>query len=166
MHVVGWRDFTPGNHSVPRSRERVRHSILQPPTDIGGASHATYHYTHLSDVQLSYSTCHPKLSFYRHGEEHVSNSQRPTPTKSRGLHLSFQPTQPAARRHQRSRTDRTGRIASHISQSDIVGKAASSTHHVPGICDFLLFRDGILSVYHVQVSFRFLQNGCRAQTFR
>ena len=36
-----------------------------------GASHAIYHHTHLSDVQLSYPTRHPKLSFYCHGEGHV-----------------------------------------------------------------------------------------------
>ena len=114
-----------------------------------GASHTIYYHTHLSDVQLSYPTRHPKFSFCRHGEGHIWNPQRPSPAKSRKLHLSFQPTQPASRRHQRSRTDCTGRIASHIGRSDIAGKAARSAWHVPGICDFLLFRDGILSVYHV-----------------
>ena len=131
-----------------------------------GASHTIFHHTHLSDVQLSYPTRHPKFSFHRHGEGHVSNPQRPSPAESRKLNRSFQPTQPTSRRHQRSRTDCTGRITSHISQSDITGKAARSTRHVPGVCDFLLFRDGILSVYHVQVRFRFLQNGCRARDCR
>ena len=116
-----------------------------------GASHrhAIYHHTHLSDVQLSYSTRHPKLSFYCHGKGHVSNPQRPSPTESRKLHLSFQPIQPAPRRHQRTRTDCADRIASHIGQSDIPGKATRSARHLPGVCDFLLFRDGILSVYHI-----------------
>ena len=109
-----------------------------------GASHTICYHTHcLSDVQMSYPTRHSKFPFYRHGEGHVSNPQRPSPAKSGKLHLSFQPTQPAPRRNQHSRTDCTSRIASHISQSDIAGKAARSTSHVPGVCDFLLFRDGI-----------------------
>ena len=78
------------------------------------------------------------------------------------FHLSFQRTQPVPRRYQLSRTNRMDRIARQVSQTDIAGEVARSARDVLHVCNFLLFRDRLSSLYYIEVSFSFLQDACRA----
>ena len=112
-----------------------------------------HHLAYPSDVQFSYSTRRSEFTFHRHGERDLSNPEGSSPAKSRKLHFSFQPTRPAPARYRRPYADRKKRIPSYISQSDIPRKAARSARHILDVRNLLLFRDGLLSVYHVEVSF-------------